>query len=190
MAISLLLVDDDPIARKTIEEIIASDSRLRNLEVTLEQVLDAPKGLSRVAAQKPHLVLTDFSVQGMDGFAFCSELRRLAGTHPMGLVVMSAVYKDTRMIGPLLEELQAIFVSKPLDCETTADAVFKSLPANARVVPPLGLTSDVLMAITPAMIAEAAKPKPEPDEQGSLADRSVVRLLSTTWRRAAPAPWC
>jgi CheY-like chemotaxis protein/tetratricopeptide (TPR) repeat protein len=179
MAISLLLVDDDPIARKTIEEIFASEPRLRDLEVTLDQVLDAPKGLARIAARQPDLVMTDLSVQGMDGFAFCSELRRLAGDHPMGLVVMSAVYRDTRMIGPLLEELRATFVNKPLDPQLTADAVFAALPGSARVVPPMGLTSDTLMAITPAMIEAAARAKaePTPDEKGSLADRSVVRLL-------------
>src|SRR4030095_1909719 len=99
MAISLLLVDDDPVARKTIEEIFASEPRLRDLAITLEQVLDAPRALTQVASRHPDLVLTDLSVQGMDGFAFCSELRRLAGGQPMGLVVRSAVYRDTRMIG-------------------------------------------------------------------------------------------
>src|SRR5688500_20272710 len=128
MAISLLLVDDDPVARKTLEEICASEPRLRDLEIALEQVLDAPRGLARVAAQRPDVVLTDLSVQGMDGFAFCSELRRLAGGHPMGLVVMSAVYRDTRMIGPLLDELRATFLTKPLQPQATADAVFSALP--------------------------------------------------------------
>jgi CheY-like chemotaxis protein/tetratricopeptide (TPR) repeat protein len=175
MAISLLLVDDDPSARKAIEEIVTSDPRLRDLNVDIEQVMDAPRALSRVATLRPDLIVTDLSVQGMDGFAFCSELRRLSAGHPMGLVVMSAVYKDTRVIGPLLEELRAAFVPRPLEPGATADAVFAALPGTARVVPPMGLTSDTLMAITPAVIeprGEAAV-----DEQGELADRSVVRLL-------------
>jgi tetratricopeptide (TPR) repeat protein len=181
MAITFLLVDDDPIARKTIEEILTSDPRLRDLEINVEQSLDAPKALARVAGQRPELVLTDLSVQGMDGFAFCGELRRLAAGHPMGLVVMSAVYKDTRMIGPLLEELRATFVSRPLQPQATADALFGALPPTARVVPSMGLTSDVLMAVTPAMVAARLeperKPEPEPDERGSLADHAVAKLL-------------
>src|SRR5690348_14969383 len=127
MAISLLLVDDDPIARKTIEEIFTSEPRLRDLEVSIDHVLDAQRALTRVATQHPDVVLTDLSVQGMDGFAFCGEMRQLAGARPMGLVVMSAVYRDTRLIGPLLEELRASFVAKPLEPAATADAVLAAL---------------------------------------------------------------
>src|SRR4029450_9072341 len=116
-------------------------------------------------------------VQGMDGFAFCGEMRSLAGARPMGLVVMSAVYKDTRMIGPLLDQLQATFVPKPLEPGLTADAVLKALPSGGRGRPPLGLSSDTLMALTPAVLAAATKSEPEPDQNGSLADRSVVQLL-------------
>jgi CheY-like chemotaxis protein len=176
MAISLLLVDDDPVVRKTIEEIFASEPRLRDLQATIEQVLDAPRALTRVATEQPDLVITDLSVQGMDGFAFCSEIRLLAGARPMGVVVMSAVYKDTRVIGPLLDELQASFVAKPLEPTATADAVLAALPSGARAVRPMGLTSDTLMALTPAVMA-AVKAEPEPDEKGSLADRPVVQLL-------------
>jgi tetratricopeptide (TPR) repeat protein/CheY-like chemotaxis protein len=175
MAISILLVDDDPVVRKTIEEIFASEPRLRDLEIELVQALDAPRGLAELAARKPDLVLTDLSVQGMDGFAFCSEVRRLAAGQPLGLVVMSGVYRDPRMIAPLLEELRATFAPKPLEAGSAGDAIARALPAPARVVPPMGLTSDTLMAIDPAALR--APQVPPGDESGSLADRPVARLL-------------
>jgi CheY-like chemotaxis protein len=175
MAISLLLVDDDPVARKTIEDIFASEPRLRGLAVSVEHVMDAPRALSRVASRPPDVVLTDLSVQGMDGFAFCSEMRQLAGSRPMGLVVMSAIYRDTRAIGPLLQGLQASFLPKPLDPRSTADAVLAVLPAASRATKPLGLSSDTLLAATPP--AAPAESTAVWDVTGSLAERSVVRLL-------------
>jgi len=175
MAISLLLVDDDPAARRTIEHIFASVPSLEGLGVRIVQAMDAQKALGLVQTEKPDLLITDLSIPGMDGFAFCREVRRLPDGKALGLVVMSWVYKDGSVIAGMLADLRAVFVAKPLEAMAMAQAIVSALPAPARVVPPLGLTSDTMMAEAPA--APAAAKEPAVDEQGSLADRGVARLL-------------
>jgi CheY-like chemotaxis protein/tetratricopeptide (TPR) repeat protein len=179
MPTAILLVDDDPSARRAIERLIATEPRLRALEPQVVQALDGHRGLVALETERPDLVITELSIPGMDGFAFCREIRRSPDRHDLPILVMSGVYKDPTVIGDLLKELRAAFIPKPVEASVLADALLSALPGGggprASEAEDLGLSSDVLLAVSPSTLA-ALKGQP-PDQTGSLAERGVAKLL-------------
>ena len=69
MAVSVLIVEDDPNIRELLE------IYLKKAEYTVESAADGGQGLAKYRAIKPDLVLLDVMMPVMDGWAVCSAIR-------------------------------------------------------------------------------------------------------------------
>lgn len=99
------------------------------------QVASAPNGedgLRQVLAFRPHLVILDVKMPGMDGFEVCRRIRKISGA---AIVMLSALSEDMNM----LEGLDAgadDFISKPFNPELllarSRTVLRRSAPASGR----------------------------------------------------------
>ncbi len=74
MAERILVVDDDPV----LVEIIASSLKQGDFEVVV--AANGEDGLKILSAVKPHLILLDIMMPSMDGWEFCSRVRKVSTT--------------------------------------------------------------------------------------------------------------
>lgn len=111
----ILVVDDEANARNALREILADEGYV------VDAAADGVAARDRLAAFRPHLVLTDVHMPRMNGI----ELMRLARatTPPPAVVLMSA-----RLDG----EAGAPFVKKPIDVEELLDIVAQALAGRRR----------------------------------------------------------
>lgn len=81
----VLIVDDDPDARKILAKII------EGLELRTRSVADGEVALAVIAEEKPALILLDLMMPGMDGFEVLAYLRRIRIYRYIPVIVVSAV---------------------------------------------------------------------------------------------------
>jgi signal transduction histidine kinase/CheY-like chemotaxis protein len=120
-AVRLLLVEDEPIVRKSLAR------RLRHLGLDVEAVPGGEEALAAVSLRPPQVVLTDLSMPGMDGLTL---LRRLKETHPsLPVVVMSGHVAEA--LRPQLEALHVRQLDKPFGERELGAALEAVLPPEA-----------------------------------------------------------
>jgi len=59
MAFTVLLVDDDPMARSAMERAILDDARLRPLGPRVVQAASGEQGLAMFVNERPQVIITD-----------------------------------------------------------------------------------------------------------------------------------
>jgi CheY-like chemotaxis protein/tetratricopeptide (TPR) repeat protein len=158
MAITILLVDDDPMARSAMERAILDDARLRTLVPTVTQAASGEQGLAMFVNDRPQVVVTDLIMTGMDGFAFCRAVREAPFGRDIGLIVISGIYKDASLAASLYKDVRATFLAKPFSRTELVEAILAclGLPGRSAVSmvqstpPPLPRTSTPLMAGVPS----------------------------------------
>lgn len=108
MPVTILIVDDAPAGRDTLEELLFSP------DYRLAFAGSGPEALTKAAELNPDLILLDVMMPGMDGFEVCRRLR--ADPHLAEVPVVMVTALDDRA-----SRLQGIeagtddFVSKPFD---------------------------------------------------------------------------
>jgi len=117
MGKKILLVEDDPIARKSMERVISSHPRLASLEPTVVQAASGQQGLAVFVSERPDLIITDLFMPAMDGFTFCRSLREAPFGKSVPIIVTSGIYKDPALASSLSDEVQALFLPKPLQAD-------------------------------------------------------------------------
>ena len=130
MSLKLVIADDEPMARERLRMLLADES---GVEVVAEagdgqQVLDA------CAAHRPHAVLLDIDMPGIDGL---ETARRLAAATPPTAVVFCTAY-DAHALSAF--EAAAIdYLMKPIRAERLAVALerARTFLAGRVVAPPL-----------------------------------------------------
>jgi len=106
MAITILLVEDDPTLRDTLAY------RLRHEGYSVITAVDGPKAIE--AARKAHLnlVVLDLMLPGLDGLEVCKQLRASSGTASTPIIMLTARAEESDKILGL--ELGADdYVTKP-----------------------------------------------------------------------------
>ena len=105
---SLLVVDDDPSIRNLVREFLT----LRGYRVRVAQ--DGKEALALVEQERPHLIILDLNMPGMDGI---EVLRALRARDFKGGVVMLSVSQDEHALQHTLDLGAVDVVGKPVELE-------------------------------------------------------------------------
>ena len=117
MGKKILLVEDDPIARKSMERLISSHPQLAPIQPTVVQAASGQQGLAVFVSERPDLIITDLFMPAMDGFTFCRSLREAPFGKGVPIIVTSGIYKDPALASSLSDEVQALFLPKPIQAD-------------------------------------------------------------------------
>lgn len=157
MTKKILIVEDDAVARKSMERLITAHPRLAVLEPSVVQAASGQQGLAVFVAERPDLIITDLFMPAMDGFTFCRSLREAPFGKDVPIIVVSGIYKDPTLAASLSDEVQAFFLPKPIETDALVD----------RLLACLGATGASLPSAAPALVApELAAPEPALDLAG------------------------
>ncbi len=109
-----LVVDDDPTIRDLMRTVLELDGW---------EVIDAEDGLQALAlakAERPHGVVLDVMMPGMDGFDVLAELRRTEHGRAMAIVMLTAKTRPTDILrGTRLGA--DVYVTKPFDPDSVSE---------------------------------------------------------------------
>jgi response regulator RpfG family c-di-GMP phosphodiesterase len=83
VTLRLLLVDDDPGLRALLR------ATLDAVDVEVDDAEDAPTALAAIRRQAPDAIVLDVNLPGMDGLAFCRQLKSERETKEIPIVVLS-----------------------------------------------------------------------------------------------------
>ena len=178
MAFTVLLVDDDPMARSAMERAILDDARLRPFGPRVAQAASGEQALAMFLNDCPQIVVTDLIMTGMDGFAFCRAVRESAFGKDVGLIVISGIYKDPSLAASLGKDVGATFLSKPFSRTDLVEAILACLRAPGR----------------PTISMAQATPQPQvtttaPDPEGrAIPSEKTPRPVVTAPRSPAHGP--
>ena len=81
----LLLVDDDSGFRALLR------TTFEDVEVDVDEAASAAEAEERIAAAKPDVIVLDVGMPGMDGLAFCRELKADADTSSIRIVLLTGM---------------------------------------------------------------------------------------------------
>ena len=84
----ILIVEDELPMRTGLEDTLAAEG-FRVISAS-----DGERGLERAIKEKPDLILLDIMMPKLDGFALCTELRRLGHTMPVLMLTAKGMVRD------------------------------------------------------------------------------------------------
>jgi two-component system, chemotaxis family, chemotaxis protein CheY len=103
-----LVVDDSPVIRKVARRIF------ENMQLETAEAEDGQKALEACAFLMPDVILLDWNMPVMDGFAFLRELRKMpGGTRPK--VVFCTSENDVAHIARAMHAGADDYIMKPFD---------------------------------------------------------------------------
>jgi CheY-like chemotaxis protein/tetratricopeptide (TPR) repeat protein len=179
MAKKILLVEDDAIARKSMERLICTDERLAGLEPHVIHAASGQQGLAMFVAERPDLIVTDLFMPAMDGFAFCRAVREAPFGTNVPIIIVSGIYKDPAQAQSIVDEVHGHFLPKPLRADdlmrTILTCLGQPLPQPAhREDKPVPSAPDAESMPAPSADGDLAA---NPIGSGSLADKHVGCLI-------------
>ncbi len=105
----ILVVEDDPRVRAVLAQVLGSLPGCR-----VETADDGPAGLAAAQAHAPDLILSDYAMPGMDGFALCRAVRAEPSLARAVFVILSA-YGDTALKVQGLDLGVDDYLTKPVE---------------------------------------------------------------------------
>ena len=109
---TLLIVDDDPIARNVHETILKKSEHGRDYEI--EVAVSGKEALDKAAQVAPDLILLDVMMPDMDGFDVCRALRANPHLAEVPIVMVTALEdQDSRLQG--IQAGADDFITKPVN---------------------------------------------------------------------------
>jgi DNA-binding response OmpR family regulator/two-component sensor histidine kinase len=85
-AYSVLLVDDDPTARRITRRALSGSAKA----ITLDEVSQSELAVDRAIAMQPDLILLDLMMPGIDGLEVCRRLRQSEATRDIPVLMLTA----------------------------------------------------------------------------------------------------
>jgi two-component system response regulator AtoC len=116
---SILIIDDDPLIRKT----LSSHLSRRNFEVYVAE--DGEQGFQRFAEDSPDVVILDIRLPDIDGL---EELRRIKARNKNACVIIMTAYDDMKTTVEAIKSGAYEYLVKPLDfveLDLTVDKAFQ-----------------------------------------------------------------
>jgi CheY-like chemotaxis protein len=192
MAFTVLLVDDDPMARSAMERAILDDARLRPFGPRVLQAASGEQGLAMFVNDRPQVVVTDLIMTGMDGFAFCRAVREAPFGQDVGLIVISGIYKDPSLAASLEKDVRATFLPKPFSRTDLMEAMLACLRVPGRPTVPMSHAPAVSPPPPPVgedrAFPSGNTPRPVVTPPGSPTPRPILHAATETARAATPGP--
>jgi len=104
----ILVVDDEAIARITVEALLSSE----NYELFFAE--NGEEGITMAAKIRPDIILLDVMMPGMNGFETCKKIRQMPALAEVPILLVTALDdRESRMTG--LKAGADDFISKPYD---------------------------------------------------------------------------
>ena len=121
----VLVVDDDPVIRSTVAELLIDEG------YEVEQAGDGAEALQLMRGSMPNAIVLDLMMPVLDGWAFVERCRALPDSADVPIVVMSA----THGLHETAERLHAMgvraVVAKPFDVDALIAIVQRYAPPAA-----------------------------------------------------------
>lgn len=105
---TVLIIDDDTVTR------LLGREALEQSDWSVEEAENGRLGIEAFVQRPPDLVLLDIMMPEMDGFAVCSELRRLPGGTHTPILIMTGL-EDYQSITQAYEAGATDFIVKPIN---------------------------------------------------------------------------
>jgi CheY-like chemotaxis protein len=126
----VLVVDDDPVIRSTVAELLLDEG------YEVDQAADGAAALEMVRRSAPDAIVLDLMMPVLDGWAFVERCREFPATSDVPIVVMSA----THSLHESAERLHAMgvraVVAKPFDVDALIAIVQRYAPLPVQVLAP------------------------------------------------------
>jgi CheY-like chemotaxis protein len=106
-AFRILIIDDDAGLRGALFAILVGNPRY-----TVQAATDGPDGLAKIHTFRPHLVLLDLRMPGLDGAGLCRAVKADPGTRATRVLAMSAL-PEPEAREPMLAAGADAFLAKP-----------------------------------------------------------------------------
>ena len=119
MAKTVLIVDDDRLARAALRDAIAADG------YRIVEAGDGEEALSMLASERPELMLLDLLMPRLSGLEVLARVRE--GRSPVPVLVISSMDSE-KLISSALEAGALGFITKPFHPVEIHDAVSAALP--------------------------------------------------------------
>ncbi|MCK4251492.1 response regulator [candidate division WOR-3 bacterium] len=121
----ILLVDDDPDFLEATKQILTAN------KYDVITAKNGDEGIAKAKYESPDLILLDVIMPGKDGFTVCYELRKIAQTRPIPIVMLTAVgqqlTKPEYAVDIAIDHLADDYIDKPVDMPTLLKKIEKHL---------------------------------------------------------------
>jgi two-component system, chemotaxis family, chemotaxis protein CheY len=114
MECRILIVDDSAFARRKLRQILEASGH------AIDEAASGAEALEKYRALKPHLVLLDIVMEGMDG---CETLARLRDADPNATVIVATADVQSATRDEVFKLGAAGWVNKPFDAQEVLAAV-------------------------------------------------------------------
>lgn len=105
--ITILVVDDDTVTRKTLEKVLTKSG------YQVMQAVNGKQALDVFTEHRADMVLLDVMMPEMDGYSTCQELRKIAGTESLPILMLTGL-DDIHSIDKAFNSGATDFVTKPI----------------------------------------------------------------------------
>ena len=119
----VLIVDDDPIVRQVVRDI------LEIAEYEVSEAVDGPDGLVKAEALRPDVILLDLMMPCMDGYEVCRALKLKPETRRIPVIIATAS-ADVKLNSLAYTAGARACITKPIRREALA-AIIQTTLANA-----------------------------------------------------------
>ncbi len=121
----VLVVDDDPVIRSTVAELLLDEG------YAVEQAGDGSQALQVVQRSTPNAIVLDLMMPVLDGWAFVDQCRALPQCADVPIVVMSATHGLHETAERLHDMGVRAVVAKPFDVDALIAIVQRYAPLAA-----------------------------------------------------------
>ena len=103
---TILVIDDQPGIRRLLMEVLTEEG------YAVHTAANGYEGIQKVNELKPHLILMDINMPGMDGIETLRELKRM---NQADKVIMMTAYGELELVNQAKELGAYAYITKPFD---------------------------------------------------------------------------
>lgn len=161
---TLLLIDDHPMLRSGLKQLMALDPRLQ----VVAEAGNGTEGLALAQQHDPDLILLDLNMPGLNGLDTLTQLREMALS---GRVVVFSVSDNEEDVVSALKRGADGYLLKDMEPEALLKALYQA--AAGQIV-----LSEALTPILVARLREAQPARPHDISQLTRREREILLLIS------------